>query len=188
MSNKTTQKTPLLSALWNNSIKDFFAKGSSENVLASVYPFSQLSTAEQNSLMEIIHERRYKAGEFVFCQGDPGIGIYLIQSGEITIGIKTSGNEHTAIADFTEGEFFGELALLDGDERSASAIAKTDSVIYILFKNDFEDFVKRQPKAGITLLGGLTKIIIARMRNMNKEYSALLEKFHSNTAEGENNQ
>jgi CRP-like cAMP-binding protein len=108
----------------------------------------------------------------VFYQNDPGIGLYIIVKGEILITQESDG-ERFDLARLTRGDFFGELALLDEERRSASAIAMKESQIAVIFRPDLDDFIESNPKEGVKILRGLTHIITTRLRNLNHDYFEL---------------
>ena len=125
------------SSFWANLFKTPTEKSELEEVLLSMPPFKYLSNKKIKLLMKVIHNRIYTANEYIFFQGDPGIGLYLIIRGEILITEEIDG-ERFDLAMLTRGDFFGELALLDEEKRSASAIALKDSQLAVIFKPDLD--------------------------------------------------
>ena len=91
----------------------------------------------------------FKKGDVIFEEQDEGKEMYLIDSGEIQI-VKTIGNVDVNIASLSSGDFFGEMALITGSRRSASAIALTDCNLHVMDKESYmsnitnnRDFVNR---------------------------------------------
>ena len=167
-------------SFWTNLFKNPTEKTELKDILSSMPTFNKMSNSQIKSLIELTHNRFYEAGEYVFHQGDPGIGLYIIQDGEIRITQTTPDNKQYDIVKFERGEFFGELALLDNTRRSASAIASRDSTLTVLFRPDLDDFINRYPKIGIEILKGMSKIIATRLRNVNSEYLALYTRLTEN--------
>ncbi|RPI69231.1 MAG: cyclic nucleotide-binding domain-containing protein, partial [Ignavibacteriales bacterium] len=128
------------------------------------------------NLLNIIHTRKYLSGEYIFYQGDPGIGLYLINEGEVVIQRTNESGEIIPLATFMEGDFFGELALVDGEKRSASAIAKTNCVLSVIFKPDLDEFIEAYPRKGIKILQGISQIVAVRLRKLNEDHFALQNK------------
>lgn len=153
---------------------NFFSSPSEEEDLRkslhSIPLFKDLSKSDLNSLIKILHNRSYVTGEFIFYRGDPGIGLYLIRAGEVEIQRENSNGEIKILAEYTKGDFFGELALVDGEKRSASAIAKTDCKLSVFFKPDLDDFIEKYPKKGIKILTGISNMIALRLRAINEDY------------------
>ncbi len=74
------------------------------------------------------------------------------------------------LAVFKKGDFFGELALVDNEKRSASAIAKIDTKLSVIFKPDLDEFIEKYPKKGIKILEGIAEITAVRLRTLNEDY------------------
>ncbi len=166
------------SSFWTNLFKTPTEKSELEEVLLSMPPFKNLSNKSIRLLMKVLHNRIYAANEYVFFQGDPGIGLYLIIRGEISITEEMDG-ERFDLALLSRGDFFGELALLDDEKRSASAIALKDSQLAVIFKPDLDEFVETHSKDGIQILRGISQIVATRLRNLNQDYFTLYNKTRS---------
>lgn len=178
---KMEEKTEIIhSSFWTN----FFNSPSKRNdflaALHAVPIFNELEEKELSLLTNRIHERKYLSGEFVFHQGDPGIGLYIILEGEVIIK-RNVDNHLISLADFSKNDFFGELALIDGEKRSASAIAKTDLVAAAIFKPDLDEFIETYPKKGIKILRGINNLITQRLRKLNEDHIALHSKLIINS-------
>ncbi len=162
------------SSFWSNLFKSPAGKIDLEKALQSMPPFQYLKKREMSQLYRIIHDRSYVSGEYIFMQGDPGIGLYIIREGEIVIQRKSENGFIIHLADFKKGDFFGELAMVDGEKRNASAIAKTDVRISVIFKPDLDEFIETFPKIGIKVLHGIAEIIAVRLRTLNEDYISIL--------------
>jgi len=163
-------KTIRESSFWANLFKAPTEKSDLENVLLSMPPFKTFGSNYMKLLMKLIHNRYYAANEYVFYQGDPGIGLYIIREGEVLITQTMKDNRQYDLVKFQRGDFFGELALLDNYPRSASAIAIKDSNLAVIFKPDLDEFVEKYPKKGIHILRGMSQIIATRLRNVHADY------------------
>lgn len=168
------------SSFWTNLFKNPAEQRDLKSIFQSMPPFSKLSKTQINNLIDLTHNRYYESGEYIFHQGDPGIGLYIIQEGEVRIVQTTPDNVQYDLVKIGRGEFFGEMALLDNAKRSASAIAKNNTTLTVLFKPDLDDFINRYPKIGVEILRGMAKILAARLRNVNQEYLALYARFTEN--------
>ncbi|MEO8400111.1 MAG: cyclic nucleotide-binding domain-containing protein, partial [Ignavibacteriaceae bacterium] len=133
----------------------------------------ELSKKDISLLIKIIHNRNYIPGEYIFYQGDPGIGLYLIREGEVNVQRSDEEENNIPLATFKKGDFFGELALVDGEKRSASAIAKTNTRLAVIFKPDLDDYIEKYPKKGIKILQGISHIVSVRLRKLNEEHFKL---------------
>lgn len=168
------KKEIVRSSFWANLFKAPSDKTDLIEILQDIPIFSKLTKREISSLLNIIHDRNYIAREYIFYQGDPGIGMYIIREGKVRIDRKTDSSEIISLATFKEGDFFGELALLDDEKRSASAIAETDVKLAVIFKPDLDDFISRFPKKGIKILQGISHIVAVRLRQLNEEHIKLI--------------
>jgi CRP/FNR family cyclic AMP-dependent transcriptional regulator len=157
------------SGFWTNFFSSSAKEAGLEDHILSVPIFKDLSPNEILQLVKIIHNRNYLAGECIFFEGDPGMGIYIIRSGEVMIKRKLESGENQLLASFNTGDFFGELALVDSGKRSASALAKTDVNLSVIFKPELDEFIERFPKKGIKILQGITEIVVTRLRKVNEE-------------------
>lgn len=135
--------------------------------------FKELGKRDITGLISIMHNRNYLAGEYIFYQGDPGIGLYIIRDGEVSIHRTSDDGREIVLATFVKGDFFGELALVDGEKRSASAIANTDTRLSVIFKPDLDEFIEKYPRKGIKILQGISQIVAVRLRTINEEYFSL---------------
>ncbi len=157
------------SSFWANLFKSPTDKADLEKSLLSIPLFSELNRKDISLLTNIIHNRSYLPGEYIFYQGDPGIGLYLIRVGEVTIQRTNEEGSIISLATFKKGDFFGELALVDGEKRSASAVAKNETRLAVIFKPDLDDFIEKYPRKGIKILQGISHIVAVRLRKLNED-------------------
>ena len=164
------------SNFWTNLFKTPTEKEDLETVLKSMPPFQKLSKKYIHLLSKIIHNRIYTANEYIFYEGDPGVALYILLDGEVNIFQNNGEEKISDLVTLTRGDFFGELALIDGDVRSASAVALKDSTVAVIFKPDLDQFIEQHPKRGIKILSGISEIIATRLRAVNKDYMDLVNK------------
>ncbi len=100
--------------------------------------------------------RRFRRGETIFHQGDPGDSLFIIEEGSVKIVLPSpEGEEAAIIATLGRGDFFGELALLDGAYRSATAVALEPTQTLVLRREPFEQLVDTDAALRRALLAGL---------------------------------
>lgn len=121
--------------------------------LRSLSLFEHLSDREEKALRHALVGRRYKAGEVVFREGEPGLGMYVVAKGEVEI-VRKSGR---TVAVLGPGDFFGEIALLSAVTRMASARAATEAELLILHGPAFDALIDRHPRLGVALLLGIAR-------------------------------
>jgi CRP-like cAMP-binding protein len=141
------------------------------DTLRSIPIFAELGRRELAAVERILHKREYTAGEVIFRQDEPGLGMYIIETGRVAIHTDDSVNEMTELGD---GEFFGELPLLDGGSRSATAVAKSPCRIFGFFQPDLFALIERDPRLGVKIVLSLAAIIGMRLRAVNERVQALL--------------
>lgn len=128
------------------------------------------------ALCRCIHERWVKAGEKIFTAGDTGDEIFLIRRGIIQIFLPLKGGKYHHLATFCRGDYFGEMAFLDQNQRSADAVAKTDCELYILSRKEFNDQVYIDSVLGVRIFARIARAISLRLRQTDIELSALEER------------
>lgn len=136
------------------------------DILRRIPIFEELSKREIAALERILHKREYKRDEVIFRQDEPGMGMYIIESGQVAI-ISEPAEVH--LSELGSGEFFGELALLDEAPRSATAIAQTECKIFGFFQPDLFALLDRSPRLGVKIVLRLAKIIGERLRRANDQ-------------------
>jgi CRP/FNR family cyclic AMP-dependent transcriptional regulator len=113
--------------------------------LAAVPLFAGLDEDGLASLMRGMRVRRFRRGETVFHVGDPGDALFIVMSGSIKITLPADSGDEAILATLRPGDFFGELALLDGAPRSATAIANEATETYVLPRDRFRELVATEP-------------------------------------------
>ncbi|NNF56836.1 MAG: cyclic nucleotide-binding domain-containing protein, partial [Rhodothermaceae bacterium] len=156
---------------------------SEEDVLRHIPLFEDLTPREIGSLRRLLHRREYVAGESVFLQGEPGLGMYIIAKGVVSIQSEPSGRE---LVELRDGHFFGEIALLNEVIRTATARAKTDCLLLSLFQPDLMGLLDRNPRLGVKILLSLARLVGMRLVEVSDELEDLRrEHEHLRTRSGE---
>ena len=143
---------------------------SEEDSLLSAIPlFEELTPRELDAVQRLLHRRDYVAGESIFQQGEPGLGMYIIARGTVSIQSEPSGRELVQLSD---GTFFGEIALLNEVIRTATARAKTDCTLLSLFQPDLLSLLERNPRLGVKVLLALARLVGLRLVEVSDEMEA----------------
>ncbi len=121
--------------------------------------FGPLPTPVLDGLAASMQRRLFKRGQVIFHQEDPGAAVYVIESGRVKVVLENVDGEEMLLRVLGSGEIFGELALLDGQPRSATVAALEDSVTYVLERSVFLQFLRAEPEAALHLLGALADLI-----------------------------
>ena len=101
----------------------------------------------------------------------PGEGMFIILSGTIEIFTEDKTGNKNILAVLNDGEFFGELSLLDSDTRSATALATKDSDLLAFLRPDLQSFSKRNPQTGNKILFNLARVMAVRLRKTSDQVS-----------------
>jgi CRP/FNR family transcriptional regulator, cyclic AMP receptor protein len=143
------------------------------DLLVNCTLFAGLSPDERATVVALARIRTLDAGETVFAIGSPGDQMMALLSGTIRISVSSSGGKELLLAVIQPGEVFGELAVLDGKERSANAVAETACTVAILDRRDILSFFERNPSAWPSLV----KVLCQRLRHTDQVFAevALLE-------------
>lgn len=170
--------------MWSNIFKHTQKKEKSTlSVLKNVPIFMDLSNRELRAMERILHRRTYNDGEVIFNEHEPGAGMYIIESGKVFI---KAGKAEKVLAVLSNGDFFGEMALLLESPRTASAVATGPLKMLGFFQPDLFHLMETNPKTGNKILRRLAKMIAERLRQTTLENSELknqISKYEANTDE-----
>ena len=127
-----------------------------------------LSSSELRLLAGFSQEQRYRRGDAIFREGDAGDTLYIILDGQVRISKYISGVGEEALAILDRGEFFGEMALVDGSPRSADAIVHSDEATVIsINQRVLTDILSREPESALRFLKILCRMMSKRLREIN---------------------
>ena len=129
--------------------------------------FSGMLAAELPALKDSAQFNAYKAGRNIFQEGDPGDGLYIIVEGRVQITCLVGQNQRRVLSRFGPGDFFGEMAVLDNQPRSATATAETDTQVYFILRDDMLKILAGSPGLAVSMV----KEFSLRMRDFNNQYT-----------------
>jgi len=113
--------------------------------------FESLEKDDLDALGNKLREVRIESGHNVFAQGDEGDAMYVIQDGAVDI-VAGTGKQKVIVSSLFKQQYFGELSLLDGAPRSATAVASRPTLLLALDRDDFVDFIRRRPEAALSVM------------------------------------
>lgn len=134
-------------------------------ILAEHFLLKHLRPEDMERLARFAKTRRFKAKEPVFMKGDPASGMMAVSKGRVRISSYSSDGREVVLNVINPGEVFGEIALIDGGERTADAVAMEETELIILERRDFVPFLERNPELCITLL----KVMCKRLRQTSEQ-------------------
>ena len=140
-----------------------------QELLRSVPIFSELSEADIASLARLTSRRTCPKDTVVFFENEEGDSFFCIVAGRIKVTILGDDGREVILSVLGRGDFFGEMALLDNEPRSATAIAVEDTELLSLHRNDFQSVLSDNR----SIMSALIKILTARLRRANHQISTL---------------
>jgi CRP/FNR family transcriptional regulator, cyclic AMP receptor protein len=148
--------------------------------LRSVPLFASLDDQTATALRRLLKFKDVPNGTQLFRKGETGDAMYLVESGRVRISITDEDGHELTLAENAQGDFFGEMALIDGRQRSADAHVIEDARLAILARPDFLSFVRSSPDMALEMLAALTdrlrrtdELLRGRVsRNVNDEERA----------------
>ncbi len=136
--------------------------------------FRDMDVSERTLLTSLFTEKRLDEGMTVFIENMPGESLYLITEGIIRISkMLAEGDEKTLVILGPE-DVFGEMAILDGGPRSATARVIESTTLLGLRKVDFENLCETTPQLGIKLVRNIVGVFSQRIRDNNDDYREML--------------
>jgi CRP/FNR family transcriptional regulator, cyclic AMP receptor protein len=150
--------------------------------LRSVPLFASLDDTAAIELRNLLSDKIVPRNTRLFRQGDKGDAMYLIESGRVRISIHDDDKQELTLAELAQGDFFGEMSIIDGRQRSADAQVIEDARLAILSRDAFLFFVRTNPDVALEMLSALTDrlrrtddLLRSRVsRNANEEEKARL--------------
>jgi uncharacterized membrane protein len=150
--------------------------------LRSVPLFASLDDAATSELRNLLVIHDVAGRTPLFRSGDSGDALYLIESGRVRISVRDADGSDVTLAELAGGDFFGEMALLDGKPRSADATVVEDARFAILSRENFLRFVRANPDVALKMMSAITHrlrrtddLLRQRVsRNVNEEQDARL--------------
>ena len=138
-------------------------------LLQSVALFWDLSEEELGYISQKMIARHYKSGNYIFLEDSEGEQCFFVVQGSVKVTRLSKDGREVILAMLNEGEFFGELALLDGESRSANVIALEETEVLTLNREDFLVVLHDYPQIAIQLL----KEMAHRLRKSDRQIASL---------------
>ena len=141
-----------------------------ESVLQKVPLFNQLAPPELQRVVEASRERAYPKNSVILFEDDPGDALYVVAQGQVKVVLIGEDGREVILSVLGPGEFFGEMALIDDEPRSAHVIAMEDSSLLVLRREDFQAILRQSPGIGVALLRELSR----RLRRVDEKVGSLV--------------
>ncbi len=141
----------------------------SSDFLKAIPLFRHLGEEDLRALAALLRERVLAKGTVIVTQGDPGDTLFLIADGQVKVAVFGEDGREVILSVLSEGGFFGEMALLDDEPRSAHVIAMTDASLWQLRRDDFRSRLRASPDLAIAMLRELSR----RLRRADETIASL---------------
>ncbi len=125
-------------------------------MLNNVSLFANLPPKSLDELEQLSVLRRYPKNTILFIEGDESTHLYVIKQGKVSVSVAGEDGREVVLNHMSEGEYFGELALLDGKPRSATVRTLTQCEVIAVSRNSFQDLLKTNPEFVIQVTAELT--------------------------------
>src|ERR671933_644894 len=132
-------------------------------LLRSMDLFGELGEGELSRIARLLKEHKVSENEVIFNQGDPGDGLYIVLQGRVRIATTDSFGRERVLAFYGPGEFFGDMAVLTGAPRSATASASADGRLLQLRKDDFDVLVA----TNVCVMRAMMHVMVERQAALN---------------------
>ncbi|MDH3658613.1 MAG: Crp/Fnr family transcriptional regulator [Alphaproteobacteria bacterium] len=133
-------------------------------ILTQHFLLAQLDESALDRLLAVAGERGFGNGQVIFQKGDPGTSMMAVLSGRVRISAYSEDGREIILNIVEPGQLFGEIALLDGKERSADATAMGKTALLVLDRRDFLPFLERNPKIAVQLI----EVLCSRLRRTSE--------------------
>lgn len=131
--------------------------------------FEEFTAALIEEVRSLAQQRRWTAGAVIFQRGDPGDYMILVASGRIKLSLITPQGRELTLRHMEEGGLLGEMAVIDGEPRSADATASVATEGYVISKGDFSAFLAKNPAA----MQAVMRFLCRRLRETNEQLETL---------------
>jgi len=139
------------------------------NYLKEIPLFTHLKDAQLREIASRCKKVLFKKGQVIFHKTDMSTDLYIVDSGTLKAVLSDDDGDEIVLARFEAGAFFGELSLLDGQGRSATIVADSDSALSVLSQPVFLELVTKDPKIAIALMTTL----VGRLRKADEKIESL---------------
>ncbi len=128
--------------------------------------FGGLSAAELQMVRQTAKVREFSQGHQIIKEGEQGDGIYIVTQGQVQISALVGQEERRVLTRIGPGDFFGEMAVLDNEPRSATVTAEQPTTTYFILRSDLVRMLESSPKLAVSLVREFS----LRMRDFNRQY------------------
>ncbi|PSQ97957.1 MAG: Crp/Fnr family transcriptional regulator [Bacteroidetes bacterium SW_9_63_38] len=133
------------------------------DILQAVPALGHLSSRALHAMAAATHRRTYRRGESLYYEGDPGLGLYVVESGQVRLVSDPESGRNRELRELAPNDMFGELSILGDFRRLETAETVTEARVLGFFRPDLKNVMRRYPKAG-------TEIVMALARRVTVQH------------------
>lgn len=137
-------------------------------LLQRAYLFSSLGDGDIRHVLSYLKNRCYPAGHLLFREGEPGDELFIIRKGKVRISIRLPDGSQRVLRDFSRGDFFGEMSIVEDENRSATAEIMEPSELYVMKKSDFFGMMHDFPSVAIKIMYRMSTITTERLHSTSE--------------------
>jgi len=149
-----------------------FEEIAGSDLIQDTFLFENLNFTEAQNLARICHLKRFSQGEVVIEENALGQALYLVHKGLVKV-VKAFGKGSQEIAELGPGQLFGEMSLIEDDLTSAGVIAATELELFVIYRGEFEDTLKRDQGLALKIYKSFCKTLSERLRKTTMELGQL---------------
>ncbi len=142
--------------------------------LKECFLFDQMNAVEIDTVGALFQEKKLEKGKTVFVEQMPGESLYLIKKGSVRISKLIAEGDEKTLTTLKAGDVFGEMAILDGSSRSATARVETNAILLSVKKTDFEKLCSSHPGIALKIMRNIICVFSKRIRENNDDYREML--------------
>jgi CRP/FNR family cyclic AMP-dependent transcriptional regulator len=143
--------------------------------LAATPFFGALSDASLDLLIPMLVERRFEVGDTVVAEGEPGNSMYVVHSGALSVSKLGTTGHIIRMTDFGPGDFFGEMTLIEMQNRSATVLAESPTLLYELTARNLYMYYKADMRGYIIVLQNINRELCRRLRRANTRIAEMAD-------------
>jgi CRP-like cAMP-binding protein len=137
--------------------------------------FGGLSDASFNLLVSMLVERRFDVGATIVAEGEPGRSMFIVHSGELVVSKLADSGRVIRIEELKPGDFFGEMTLIEMQNRSATVVAESPTVLYELTAQDLYAYYKADVYAYVMVMLNINRELCRRLRRADTRIAELAD-------------
>ena len=143
--------------------------------LAATPFFGGLSDASLDLLVSMLVERRFDAGATVVAEGEPGRSMFIVHSGALVVNKLGDSGRAIRMASLEPGDFFGEMTLIEMQNRSASVVAESPTVLFELTARNLYTYYKADIHAYVMVMQNINRELCRRLRHADNRIAGLAD-------------